>query len=208
MWGYQVATSSQACVSAINSYYHQVTHFTTPPFSLSLYYEFFFRFWFWLLSLSKLFDIKTQMGCVSFEWRFSSMEEKGLWFWKQWHMTITVSWPTSWLHISFTRLILLVLSLVCTPLSPTLYLSICIFFFFSSIWLFPPKRKPLWCVFVILLVQDQATLYEKLVFDTISYLLSEDRDDDVALELHSKVSDSVGPFDSYATLICLGTNLM
>ena len=28
-WGYQVATSSQACVSAINSYYHQVPHFTS-----------------------------------------------------------------------------------------------------------------------------------------------------------------------------------
>ncbi|TKY69753.1 Tetratricopeptide repeat protein 38 [Spatholobus suberectus] len=33
---------------------------------------------------------------------------------------------------------------------------------------------------------EHATLYEKLVFDTITYLLSEDRDDDVAVELHSK----------------------
>lgn len=79
---------------------------------------------------------------------------------------------------------------------------------FSSLSLFPPKAKPLWCVFVILLLQDQATLYEKLVFDTISYLLSEDRDDDVALQLHSNVSDSVGPFDLYASLISFGTNLM
>ncbi|KAL5122335.1 Tetratricopeptide repeat protein 38 [Glycine soja] len=84
-WGYYVATSSQACVSAINSYYHQ------------------------------------------------------------WHMTNTVSWPTSWQHISFTLLALLVLSL------------------------------------------EHATLYEKLVFDAISYMLSEDRDDDVAVELHSKL---------------------
>lgn len=41
----------------------------------------------------------------------------------------------------------------------------------------------------ILLLQEHATLYEKLVFDAISYMLSEDRDDDVAVELHSKVSD-------------------
>ena len=46
--------------------------------------------------------------------------------------------------------------------------------------------------------QDHATLYEKLVFDSVSYLLSEDRDDDVALELHSKVSDSMVPFEWFA----------
>ncbi|XP_061375527.1 uncharacterized protein LOC133317677 [Gastrolobium bilobum] len=35
---------------------------------------------------------------------------------------------------------------------------------------------------------EHATLYEKLVFDAISYLISVDRDDDVAVELHSKAS--------------------
>lgn len=40
----------------------------------------------------------------------------------------------------------------------------------------------------IMMLQEHATLYEKLVFDVISYLMSEDRDDDVAVELHSKVS--------------------
>ncbi|KAL5100374.1 hypothetical protein RYX36_004701 [Vicia faba] len=34
---------------------------------------------------------------------------------------------------------------------------------------------------------EHATLYEKLVFNAISYLMSEDRDDDVAVELHSKL---------------------
>ncbi|KAK7362089.1 hypothetical protein VNO77_04189 [Canavalia gladiata] len=34
---------------------------------------------------------------------------------------------------------------------------------------------------------EQATLYEKLVFDAISYLMSRDRDDEVACELHSKL---------------------
>ncbi|KAJ1423568.1 Tetratricopeptide-like helical domain superfamily [Sesbania bispinosa] len=34
---------------------------------------------------------------------------------------------------------------------------------------------------------EHATLYEKLVFDVISYLMSDDRDDDVAVELHSKL---------------------
>ncbi len=41
----------------------------------------------------------------------------------------------------------------------------------------------------VLILQEHATLYEKLVFDAISYLMSEDRDDDVAIEFHSKVSD-------------------
>lgn len=35
--------------------------------------------------------------------------------------------------------------------------------------------------------QEQATSYEKAVFDSVSCLISEDRDDDVAFELHSKV---------------------
>jgi len=36
-------------------------------------------------------------------------------------------------------------------------------------------------------VQNEATTYERAVFDAVSYLISEDRDDDVALELHTKV---------------------
>lgn len=34
---------------------------------------------------------------------------------------------------------------------------------------------------------EQATKYEKAVFNAISYLISQDRDDDVAVELHSKL---------------------
>ncbi|XP_012568255.1 uncharacterized protein [Cicer arietinum] len=34
---------------------------------------------------------------------------------------------------------------------------------------------------------EHATLYEKLVFDVISYLMSGDRDDEVSVELHSKL---------------------
>ena len=36
--------------------------------------------------------------------------------------------------------------------------------------------------------QQQASAYEKAVFDAVSCLISQDRDDDLALELHSKVS--------------------
>ena len=36
-------------------------------------------------------------------------------------------------------------------------------------------------------MQDEATAYEKAVFDAVSYLISEDRDDELALELHTKV---------------------
>ncbi|WRX15260.1 hypothetical protein QQP08_007747 [Theobroma cacao] len=34
---------------------------------------------------------------------------------------------------------------------------------------------------------EQATFYEKAVFDVVNYLISENRDDDVAVELHSKL---------------------
>ncbi|GAB4839915.1 hypothetical protein Ancab_020625 [Ancistrocladus abbreviatus] len=34
---------------------------------------------------------------------------------------------------------------------------------------------------------DEATNYEKAVFDTVSYLMSEDKDDNVVLELHAKL---------------------
>lgn len=135
-WGYYVATSSQACVSAINSYYHQVPHFTSP-LSLSLSLWLFLNLILIFLSLLKLLDTNTQMGV----WRFSSMVERGLWFWKQWHMTNTVSWPTSWQHISFTPLVLLVLSLVFMPLSPTLYPLICFSFCFVSLTLSIRNKK-------------------------------------------------------------------
>ena len=36
--------------------------------------------------------------------------------------------------------------------------------------------------------QEEATSYEKAVFESVSYLISQDKDDDVAVELHSKVS--------------------
>lgn len=35
--------------------------------------------------------------------------------------------------------------------------------------------------------KDRATPYEKAVFDAISYLMSNDRDDNVAVELHTEV---------------------
>lgn len=35
--------------------------------------------------------------------------------------------------------------------------------------------------------QEQATAYEKAVFDAVNYMVSENKDDDVAVELHSKV---------------------
>lgn len=46
------------------------------------------------------------------------------------------------------------------------------------------------------MVQEHATLYEKLVFDVISYLMSGDRDDEVSVELHSKVSNFAEPLNN------------
>ena len=37
------------------------------------------------------------------------------------------------------------------------------------------------------IAQDHATSYEKAVFDAVNYLISPNRDDDVAFELHFKV---------------------
>lgn len=39
----------------------------------------------------------------------------------------------------------------------------------------------------MILSQDHATSYEKAVFDAVTYLMSPDRDDDVAVDQHSKV---------------------
>lgn len=36
-------------------------------------------------------------------------------------------------------------------------------------------------------MQDESTDYEKAIFDAVSCLISEDRDDDDALQLHFKV---------------------
>ncbi|GMH15337.1 hypothetical protein Nepgr_017178 [Nepenthes gracilis] len=35
---------------------------------------------------------------------------------------------------------------------------------------------------------DEATCYEKAIFDAVSYLMTEDRDDDVAVELHAQIA--------------------
>ncbi|XP_057759777.1 uncharacterized protein LOC130980149 [Arachis stenosperma] len=43
------------------------------------------------------------------------------------------------------------------------------------------------CLLSAKLHLENATFYEKLVFECINYLISEERDDDVALQLHSKV---------------------
>ena len=52
-----------------------------------------------------------------------------------------------------------------------------------------------------MLWQENATLYEKLVFDAFSYLISEDRDDDVAVEMHSKVSGV--PLNNRICIVCI-----
>lgn len=41
--------------------------------------------------------------------------------------------------------------------------------------------------FLFLCEQEHATPYEKAVFDAVSYMISEDRDDDVTIELHFEV---------------------
>ncbi|XP_068468219.1 uncharacterized protein [Phaseolus vulgaris] len=119
MWGYQVATSSQACVSAINSYCHQVTHFTSPP------------------SLSVLI---------------------------------------------YGRKRSVILEALAHDNQCVLANILAAHFLYS-----PDSSRALTCLHAAESRLDHATLYEKLVFDAISYLLSEDRDDDVALEMHSKL---------------------
>lgn len=39
----------------------------------------------------------------------------------------------------------------------------------------------------VIIFQDHATSYEKAVFDAVTYLMTPDRDDDVAVNLHSEV---------------------
>ncbi|KAH1259978.1 Tetratricopeptide repeat protein 38 [Glycine max] len=107
-WGYYVATSSQACVSAINSYYHQVL-------------------------------IYGRERSVILE---AVAHDK--------HCVLANILAAHFLHSS-------------------------------------GSSRALTCLHAAKSNLEHATLYEKLVFDAISYMLSEDRDDDVAVELHSKL---------------------
>ncbi|KAL2349324.1 hypothetical protein Fmac_003324 [Flemingia macrophylla] len=107
-WGYQVSTSSQACVSAINSYYHQVLSYGRERSVI-------------------LEAVAHDKNCV-----------------------LANILAAHFLHSSASS---------------------------RALTYFDAAKSHL----------EHATLYEKLVFDTISYLLFEDRDDDVAVELHSKL---------------------
>uniref|UniRef100_A0A2N9EC77 Tetratricopeptide repeat protein 38 n=1 Tax=Fagus sylvatica TaxID=28930 RepID=A0A2N9EC77_FAGSY len=116
MWGYEVRTSSDSCISAINSYYHQVC-----------------------LSLS--------LWCLVMGERDSVILEA------------------------------LVHDKDCVLANILAAHFLCYF---------DPSRAPNHFQAARSLL-EQATKYEKAVFDAISYLKSEDRDDDVAVELHSKL---------------------
>ena len=68
------------------------------------------------------------------------------------------------------------------------------FFFLGSIWNF------------VILHKKQATKYEKAVFDAVIYLISQDRDDDVAVELYFKVCEDLNSLLRHSfpfMLICL-----
>ena len=68
------------------------------------------------------------------------------------------------------------------------------FFFLGSIWNF------------VILHKEQATKYEKAVFDAVIYLISQDRDDDVAVELYFKVCEDLNSLLRHSfpfMLICL-----
>ncbi|KAK7407322.1 hypothetical protein VNO78_09139 [Psophocarpus tetragonolobus] len=107
-WGYQVATSSQACVSAINSYYHQVL-------------------------------IYGRERSVILE---AVAHDK--------HCVLANILAAHYLQSS-------------------------------------DSSRALTCLHAAKSHLEHATFYEKLVFEAINYLLSVDRDDDVAVELHSKL---------------------
>ncbi|RDX73424.1 Tetratricopeptide repeat protein 38, partial [Mucuna pruriens] len=107
-WGYQIATSSQPCVSAINSYYHQVLGYGRERSVI-------------------LEAVEHDKHCV-----------------------LANILAAHFLHSSHS------------------------------------SRAPI-CLNAAKSHLEHATLYEKLVFEAISYLLSEDRDDDVAVELHFKL---------------------
>ncbi|KAE9607124.1 hypothetical protein Lal_00026131 [Lupinus albus] len=107
-WGYEVRTSSQACISAINSYYNQVLSYGRERFVI-------------------LEAASHDKDCV-----------------------LANILAAHYLHSSDS-----------SRASPYLHAA----------------KSYL----------EHATLYEKLVFDAINYLISVDRDDDVAVELHSKL---------------------
>ncbi|CAL0331476.1 unnamed protein product [Lupinus luteus] len=107
-WGYEVRTSSQECISAINSYYNQVLSYGRERFVI-------------LEAASHDKDCVLANILVA-HYLYSSDSSRA----------------SPYLHAANSHL-------------------------------------------------EHATLYEKLVFDAINYLISVDRDDDVAVELHSKL---------------------
>ncbi|RYR64980.1 hypothetical protein Ahy_A03g010992 isoform B [Arachis hypogaea] len=107
-WGYEVTTSSQACISAINAYYHQVLSYGREKHVI-------------------LEAVAHDKDC-----------------------TLANILASHFLHSS-------------DPSKASFFLD--------------SAKSNL----------EQATLYERLVFDAVSYLISKDRDDDVAYELHAKL---------------------
>lgn len=107
-WGYKVSTSSQACLSAINNYYHQVLTYGRRRSVI-------------------LEAVEHDKHCV-----------------------LANILAAHFLHSS-------------------------------------GSSRALTCLDAAKSHLKHASLYEKLVFDSVNYLLSEDRDDDVAVELHSKL---------------------
>ncbi|MED6147014.1 hypothetical protein PIB30_040050 [Stylosanthes scabra] len=107
-WGYEVRTSSEPCISAINSYYHQVISYGRDRSVI-------------------LEALDHDNNCV-----------------------------------------------LANILAAQFLLSV------------DPSRAPS-CLLSAKSNLENATLYEKLVFEAVSYLISQDWDDDVALQLHSKL---------------------
>ncbi|XP_015956996.1 uncharacterized protein LOC107481264 isoform X2 [Arachis duranensis] len=107
-WGYEVTTSSHACISAINAYYHQVLSYGREKHVI-------------------LEAVAHDKDC-----------------------TLANILASHFLHSS-------------DPSKASFFLD--------------SAKSNL----------EQATLYERLVFDAVSYLISKDRDDDVAYELHAKL---------------------
>lgn len=170
--GYEVKTSSDSCIFAINAYYHQVFNL------LPLFSNFFLCLEFLDCTL-----------CVQLSQVLSYGRDRRVILEAPVHDKDCVLANILAAHFLFSS----------DPSEASLHIEAAksrLVIFFSLYLVFPWKVQGILTRILILnccnfpflcFEQEQATFYEKAVFDVVNYLISENRDDDVAVELHSKV---------------------
>lgn len=182
-WGYEVNTSSDDCIAAINSYSHQV------HLSLLLQSYILLPFLFCVSPILAFFDIVVRLMKVLGYGREKKVILEAPLYDKDYvlgnvlaaHYLISSDLSRAKTYVKAAESYLV---------SSTL-------FFYSSVYVFILSEGKMLCVYHLSKIhwfysQGKATPYEKAVFKAVNYLISDNMDEDVALELHFKVRMFLG----------------